>query len=111
MAESEFITRVEHEEFSKRIDDENKRQNKRLDTLEESLGRMTKIAVSVEKMATTMEYMIKEQESLGEKLDSQGAKIDELKQEPGKKWNAIIYGVIGAIAAAIGAALMAGFLH
>lgn len=118
MAENEYITRQEHEEFAKRIqtereriDDEDKRQNKRLEALEESVKDIAKIASSVEKMALTMEHMAKEQEAQRKTLEGQGQKIDELKLEPGKKWNAIIYGVIGAVAAAIGAALMAGFLH
>ena len=49
MADMEFITRQEHDEFSRRmesentrIDDENRRQNKRLDALEETVKEINK---------------------------------------------------------------------
>ena len=52
------ITRAEHEEFRKRMEEEDKRQNKRLDNLEEN----AKLLSSIEKLAANMEHMAKEQE-------------------------------------------------
>ena len=79
---------------------------------------MTSMTVSIEKLATNMEYMAKEQTKQGkqldlqdEKLDRQDEKIEELKLKPAKKWDALIAGIIGAIAAAIGTAIMAGIIH
>lgn len=43
------ISREEHEEFKKRIEDENHRQNRRLDLLEKNIQEIGNIAMSVEK--------------------------------------------------------------
>ena len=56
-----FITRVEHEEFCRRIDDENNRQNKRIELLEEYTKRVETLNTSIEKLALNMESMLKEQ--------------------------------------------------
>ena len=63
------IARAEHEEFAKRIDAENTRQNRRIEALEQSVDRFGRIASSVERLATNMEGMLKEQERQGERLD------------------------------------------
>ena len=41
------IERAEHEEFAKRIDAENTRQNRRIEALEQSVDRFGRIASSV----------------------------------------------------------------
>ena len=56
------ITRAEHEEFRKRLDDENHRQNKRIDLLEKSVQQFNNLTASVEKLAVNMENMLKNQE-------------------------------------------------
>ncbi len=60
------ISRVEHEEFARRmeaenqrLEDENSRQNRRLEVLKENVSEMSTLATSVEKLATNMEGMIK----------------------------------------------------
>ena len=65
-----YILRAEHEEFARRIDAENSRQNRRIEVLEESVDRFGRIATSVEKLAVNMEGMLKEQERQGERLNS-----------------------------------------
>lgn len=62
------ITRAEHEEFRKRLDDENHRQNKRIDLLEKSVQQFNNLTASVEKLAVNMENMLKNQEEQGERL-------------------------------------------
>lgn len=111
MADTEFITRQEHDEFSKRIesernriDDENHRQNKRLDALEETVKEINKLSISIEKMTNSIQTMTGE-------ITKQGEKIEGLESKPGKRWEALIAGLIGAVAAALGAAAMAGILH
>lgn len=64
------ITRAEHEEFAKRQDEENHRQNKRIDTLEETVRQIGALATSVEKLAVSMENMVKEQEQQGKRLET-----------------------------------------
>lgn len=84
------ISRAEHEEFAKRmvaenqrLDDENKRQNKRLDILEENAKAQTALAVSVERLATNMENMLKEQKE-------QGKRLETLESRDGEMWRKVV---------------------
>lgn len=76
------ISRAEHDEFCKRMEEEHRRQNHRIEILEENVRQISSIAVSVEKLATNMEGMLKEQERQGERLD-------KLEKEPGDTWQHI----------------------
>lgn len=69
------ITRQEHEEFVRRIDAENSRQNKRLELLEENVRQINALTVSVEKMALNMENML-------DVLEKQGKRLENLEKEP-----------------------------
>lgn len=80
----DFITRREHDEFVKRIEDSEKRQNKRIDELEESVKDITRLTASIEKIATKQDYMITEQARQGEVLAKAQEKIDQLEKEPMK---------------------------
>ena len=77
------ITRAEHEEFRRRMEEEHKRQDKRLELLEESVERTQSIAISVERLATNMEVMCKEQER-------QGKRLQELEGRDGKMWRSVV---------------------
>ena len=44
------ITRAEHEEFRRRIEEEHSRQNRRLELLEESIERLNALNTSIEKL-------------------------------------------------------------
>ena len=94
------ITRAEHEEFRRRIEAEEHRQNRRLEELEETVRQIQALTISVEKMVVSMQAMADEQRRQGERLDG-------LEAEPGKAWKSLRAGLIGAVAAAIGAALVA----
>lgn len=66
--EGDYISREEHNEFrrsmdaeNKRLEDENNRQNHRLEVLEETVKQVAFISTSVEKLALNMENMLKEQ--------------------------------------------------
>lgn len=68
--EGDYISREEHNEFrrsmdaeNKRLEDENNRQNHRLEVLEETVKQVAFISTSVEKLALNMENMLKEQVS------------------------------------------------
>lgn len=100
----DFLTRREHEEFSLRIAEENKRQDARIGELENTVKEIGRLTVSVEKMATSMENMTKEQAKLG-------AKLDEIEKRPAKHWEAVVTGIIAAIVGALGAAIMSGIIH
>lgn len=99
----EYIPRVEHEEFVKRIEDEEKRQNRRIEKLESATEQINALTIAVEKMAISTETMAKE-------LGSQGKRLDDLENVPGKNWTALQTGIINAVAAAIGGGLIAAII-
>ena len=96
----EAITRAEHEEFSRRMEDWNRRQDKRLELLEENVREIGTLTASVEKLALSVQSMVKEQERQGERLD-------KLEGKPGDNWNIVVKGLLTAVATAIGGGLVA----
>jgi len=86
----DVITRKEHEEFARRIDAENERQNKRLNLLEENVRQIGSLTVSVEKLATSMENMAKEQKKQGERLET-------LEGRDGEMWRKVAGYVVTAV--------------
>ena len=95
-----YVTRGEHTEFVKRMEDEHHRQNKRLGEMEATMKQYVALTLSVEKMAISMEAMLEEQKK-------QGQKLEELEKTPAKNWNTVKTAVLSAIGGAIGAALIA----
>lgn len=93
-----YITRQEHEEFARRQDAENERQNRRIQLLEDNLRQINALTVSVEKMAVNMENMLAEQKRQGERLE-------DLEKEPAETHKqiklAVITSVIGTVAGAV----------
>lgn len=90
----DFITRVEHEEFAHRMEDEHGRQNKRIELLEESMQKQNALLSSIEKLAVNMESMQKE-------LTKQGERLEVLESRDGEMWRKVtgyvITTVIGAV--------------
>lgn len=86
----ETISRREHEEFARRIDAENNRQNRRIEILENSMESLQSLAQSVNKLAVNMESMIKEQEKQGERLE-------KLESRDGERWRSVTLYVITTI--------------
>ena len=58
----EPISRGEHEEFAKRIDAQEKRQDKRLEMLENTVREIGALTLSVQRLAQSLESMVEEQE-------------------------------------------------
>ena len=90
----DYINRKEHEEFARRQDEENKRQNRRIDLLEQSVEKMGALTTSVEKLATNMESMLKEQEKQGERLGT-------LESRDGEMWRKVVSHVVMAVVGAV----------
>ena len=92
--DEKFLPRHEHEEFAKRMEEEHKRQNKRIGDLEDGQKERHRMLVSIEKMAVNMESMQKEQKDQGERLEI-------LESRDGETWRkaewAIISGIIMAV--------------
>ena len=92
----EVISREEHEEFSKRMDAELKRHNKRIELLEETTKQINAIIRSVEKLAQSVETMAKEQEK-------QGKRLEAMENRDGEMWRkAVGYIVTCVIGIALG---------
>ena len=90
------ITRAEHEEFRRRIEEENKRQDRRLELLEHTVQQISDLATSVEKLAVSMEGMLREQEK-------QGTRLETLEDRDGEMWRKIIgYAASAAVGIIIG---------
>ncbi len=91
------ITRAEHEEFRrtvetehKRLSEEDKRQNQRIDVLEEKIEQISDLTASVSKMATNMENMYEEQKR-------QGKRLEALESRDGERWRQIAGYILTAI--------------
>ena len=77
------ITRAEHEEFRRRIEEEHSRVNKRLELLEENTERLNALNTSIEKLAVNMESMLKEQVR-------QGKRLEVLERRDGDNWRGFL---------------------
>ncbi len=90
------ITRAEHEEFRRRLEEENNRQDKRIALLEENTKQIGSLTVSVEKLAQSIELMVKEQEK-------QGRRLEVLESRDGEQWRkAVGYAVTAVVGAVLG---------
>ena len=94
------ITRAEHEEFKKRLDDENKRLSRRIDDLKSSLDKYIDLAVSVNTLANSLK-------ALTDEVGKQNDRIDELENEPAENWNTIIRSILTGVGSAIAVAIVA----
>lgn len=84
------ITRAEHEEFRKRMEEEHSRQNKRIELLEERTEQFTDIAISVKELALSVKQMAETQKEQGEKLE-------KLESRDGEMWRKVTGYIITAI--------------
>jgi hypothetical protein len=83
----EFITRAEHDEYARRMDDEHKRQNHRLCELEETVRQIGDLTISVKEMAISMRSMLDEQKA-------QGKRIGALESRDGEQWRKTVSRVV-----------------
>lgn len=90
MDESFFLPRKEHEEFAKRQDAENHRQNRRIDEVEETVKQIGALTTSVEKLALSMESMLQE-------LEKQGKRLEVLEGRDGEMWRKVTGHILTAI--------------
>ena len=75
--DGQFVSMEVHKEFEKRmisenerLADEDRRQNKRIDSLEDAVRQIGTLAASTEKLAVNMENMLKVQEQQGRRLET-----------------------------------------
>ena len=87
------ISRAEHNEFVKRMEEHNSRQDARIKKLEELVDKISVLSTSIEKMATNMENMFNEQVS-------QGKRLETLESRDGEKWREVVKYVLTLIVGA-----------
>ena len=88
------ISRQEHSEFAKRMEDENHRQNKRLEALEGEVREIRKLTETVAELAQSMKAMMKEQERQGERLEKIESRDGEMWRKAVMEVLKIVLGII-----------------
>lgn len=94
MSEQEYLTVQVHKEFAERIDAEERRQNKRLDKLEDGIVQLSELTSCVKVLTNTVENMVKEQVKQGERLEA-------IEDVPAKNWEKLVWAIGGAILTAV----------
>lgn len=77
--ENEYITLQFHNEYAKRMQEEDERQNYRIKALEKAVEENGKLALSVERLAISVKSMVEEQKVQGERLET-------LENRDGESW-------------------------
>lgn len=108
--EEKYITREFHDEFARRIEDENTRQNRRLSALEDNVKEIHGLTVSVERMAVNMENMLTAIERQGNLIEAQSDRIDSIEREPGETHKQIKATIITTIVSAVVGAIVGAVL-
>lgn len=103
MSEQNYVTQNEFNLATKRIDDENQRQNERLNNLETSYAIVNQLSIHMERLATNMESMAKE-------LARQGTKLNDLEMKPSKRWDLVATSIITGLAGAFVGLLLKGWM-
>lgn len=99
----EFVRKDVFEEHTKRMEEEDNRQNHRITKLELAIESISSIATSVERLATNMEHMVREQARQGENLNDQSERIRKLEDRDGEMWRKVVsHIVISVISIVIG---------
>ena len=87
------ISRAEHEEFRRRLEEENRRQDKRIELLEDNMRELNQLTASVGKLASSIESMVKEQEK----------RLETLEDRDGAMWRKVVaYGATALVGIFIG---------
>lgn len=88
------ITRIEFSAEIKRVDEENNRQNHRIDALEKVVDKINDLAGSIKEMTVSMRTMQTE-------LAKQGEKLDAIESEPADNWKALTRTIITVVVSAL----------
>lgn len=86
----EYVSRREHDEFAKRMEEEHARQNTRIKGLEEDMKQFGSLTISVNTLANNMQKMLEEQKDQGERLE-------ELESRDGEMWRKVVGYIITAV--------------
>ena len=98
------ISRGEIEVLFGRVNDENARQNKRLDKLENVVEKINTLAEATTKLAASVESMQKE-------VEKHGARLEKIEEQPAENWRSIVKTVITVVVTALVTYVLSGGLH
>ena len=92
----EFVRTDVFDARLKAVDDENNRQNHRIDKLEGALDKLNELASSVQVMAQNIATMTQE-------LKRQSDRLEAIEKEPAEKWKKFTWLIVtGLVGAAVG---------
>lgn len=92
--DNQFLPMAVHEEYAKRMEDEHRRQNARISTLEETVKDINSLTNSVASLAKSVEQMAKAQEKQGERLET-------LESRDGEMWRKVVGYVLTFVIGAV----------
>lgn len=81
------ITRAEHNEFVRRMNDEHARINHRVSELEKVVKKINDLTISISEMSISMKQMIEE-------IKTQGGRIEEIEARDGDMWRKVVGHVV-----------------
>lgn len=86
------ITRAEHNEFVKRMEDEHHRINVRIKEVEGKTNTLVQLTASVETIAKSVEALT--------------LKVEELEKRPAENWNTVMKAALTAVGSALGGGII-----
>lgn len=92
--DSGYLPRLEHEEFARRLHEENERTNARLKQLEKQSEERTNLIMSVQKLATNIENMQKQ-------LLGHDKRLEAIENRDGEAWRNFKWYVLTAVASGL----------
>lgn len=104
MDEQRYVLEDVFHERMKNVDDENNRQNHRIDDLEAEVKQISELVASVKVLAVNIETMSKE-------LSKQGERLEKIEEKPSKRWDSVITGIITGIIGLLIGLISSGLIH
>lgn len=99
----EFITKELHDKDIERIDDENNRQNHRIDKLEDDVKQISELVAAVKVLAANVETM-------GREISKQGVRLEKIEERPVKRWDSVVSGIIAGMVGILIGLLSSGII-
>ncbi len=92
------------------MDARSKSNTHRLDEMDEKVDTLQRLATAVEVMAMEQKHQTETMGEIKTDVNALGEKVDAIEKKPAKRWDGmvekLIYGVVGALATALGAGLL-----
>ena len=96
-----YVSFEVHNEFVKRVEAEDNRQNKRIEIIEAKQAQISELVASVKVLAANVENIAKE-------INEQGIRLKEIEGIPKKRWETVVACIITGL---VGAAVTYIFSH